>query len=257
MRLSYSQYGTYQKCAYAWYLQKRKKVPQRPAAWLAQGTAAHAAWEADERSGRTLTPEAVETVFIDSYADEIARYAEEWPNFGYWFASGPYRGKVDIERRFGLGLAQLPGYRRWYDAHPSEVVWVAPDGTPGIEMEFDLDLDGVTVRGYIDLLIDAGNGNVLIRDNKTGNAPGDEVQLAVYGVAVEDRYGVKPEFGDYWMGKTGKATARYDLTEWDRARITGMFHDLADRIDDERFDPSPEPSKCRMCSVSAECDFSL
>jgi putative RecB family exonuclease len=138
------------------------------------------------------------------------------------------------------------------------VIWVAPDGTPGIEIGFDIDLDGVLVRGFIDAVIDQGQYGVWVRDNKTGNKPGDTFQLGVYAVALAEQYGIQqPVFGDYWMGRTGKPTDVYVLEEWDRQSVSAKFRELEDNITAGRFDPDPEPSKCRLCDVSASCEYAL
>ncbi|MEU4709480.1 PD-(D/E)XK nuclease family protein [Nocardia salmonicida] len=257
--LSVSQLNTYTKCPQAWHLERQRKAWQRPAAWLAQGTAAHAAYEAYERSGRTLTLEELEEIYRTVYAEEIAKYSKETPNHNWWFASGPYSGPVDIERRFKIGLEQVAKYPVWYDKHPEEVIWVAPDGTPGIELGFDFDLDGVRIRGFIDALIwDRRYNRIVVRDNKTGKSPGGDMQLGVYAVAVEETYDVeKPNTGDYWMATSGSPTKPYDLSDWNRDRLVNEFHQLAEDIAAEKFDPKPEDSKCKFCSVATSCPIFL
>lgn len=199
------------------------------------------------------------------------------PNFEYWFASGPYRGAADIERRFGIGLGQVGKYFDWCEAHPGEVVWVADDGTPGIELEFDIELGvnedsrcaegehvadcecriGVPVRGFIDLVNVVGD-QIQVRDHKMGNQPGDDFQLAVYALALAETYGIdQPKLGDYWMGKSGKATYPYDLTEWTKEAITERFVELDDNVKNERFDPKPSESVCGFCPVRTSCDFAV
>lgn len=255
---SVSQCNSYERCPYAFKLARIDKVWQRPAAWLAQGSAVHEAAEAYERSGRTMTLEQAQDVFRESYATHIEAACEVTPNFEVWFKSGPYGGEVDIERRYQIGLDQVQKYLDWYEAHPDEVIWVSPDGTPGIELGFDIDLDGVQVRGFIDAVIDQGEYGVRVRDNKTGNTPGDDFQLGVYAVALAEQYGIKkPMFGDYWMGKPGKPTHVYVLEDWDRAAVSKKFRELQDNIEAGRFDPDPEPSKCRFCDVSWACDFAV
>jgi putative RecB family exonuclease len=143
-------------------------VWQRPAAWLAQGSAVHEAAEAYERSGRTMTVEDAQEVFRESYASHIGEACEVTPNFQAWFASGPYHGELDIERRFQIGLDQVVKYIDWYNSHPTEVIWIAPDGTPGIELGFDINLDGVPIRGFIDAVI-SSQGVTVVRDNKTAS----------------------------------------------------------------------------------------
>lgn len=253
---SVSQLKQYERCPMAFKLSRIDKAWQRPAAWLAQGSAVHEAAEAFERSGRTMTLEAAQDVFRESYSAHIEASTEITPNFEYWFKSGPYAGAVDVERRYGIGLGQVEKYLDWYAGHTDEVIWIAPDGTPGIEIGFDIELDGIPIRGFIDAVIENEGGAVLVRDNKTGNQPGDDFQLAVYGVALAEQFGISaPRYGDYWMGKSGKPTYPYDLTDWTRERVSAKFQELDENIRSERFDPLPSADNCNFCSVSLACKY--
>lgn len=289
---SVSQINQYNRCPYSYKLSRIDKAWQRPAAWTRQGSAVHEAAEAYERSGRTLTLEQAQDVFRESYAKHINEALETTPNFEYWFASGPYGGEKDTVRRFGIGLEQVEKYIRWYDSHPEEVIWIAPahtdprcaradqsqairmnpddaekmlvhvqgcdcrPETPGIEIGFDIDLDGVMVRGFIDAVIQGADGDVLVRDNKTGNNPGDDFQLGVYGVALAEQFGIDPpQLGDYWMGRSGRPTFPYKIGEWTRERVSEKFRELEDNIQAERFEPKPDPKTCNFCDVSLACEF--
>lgn len=253
---SVSQLKQYERCPHAYYLARIKREWQRPAAWLPQGSAVHAAIEAWERSGRTISLEAAQAVFTEEYAREVAQYTRITPNFAWWFKSGPYDAKRDLPRRYQIGKEQVAKYIAYATRAEHEVIWIAPDGTPGIELEFDIDLDGVLVRGYIDAIIER-EGELRVRDHKTGNQPGDDFQLAVYALAVADSYGVAaPVVGDYWMGRSGKPTYPFDLRDWTRDAVTEKFHELEANIQAGRFDPEPDPDKCRFCDVSYACEFS-
>ena len=254
---SVSQLKQYERCPYSYKLSRIDKVWQRPAAWLPQGSAVHEAAEAYERSGRSLTLDEAQDVFRESYVTHVNNYCESTPNLGMWFGSGPYAGEQDIERRFGIGLDQTAKYLDWYDQYPDEVIWIAPDGTPGIEIGFDVEMGGVPVRGFIDAVI-VKDGEVIVRDNKTGNKPGDDFQLAVYAVALAIQFGIEqPTRGDYWMGRTGKPTREYDLSAWSAEKVSAKFRELEDNIVAGNFDPEPESSKCRFCDVSASCEYAL
>lgn len=251
---SVSQLKQYERCGYAYKLARIDRVWQRPAAWLPQGSAVHEAGEAWEKSGRTMTLEEAQAVYTESYDNHVNSYCDVTPNFEWWFRSGPYGGEADIERRYELGLKQVERMLNWYDKHPDEVVWIAPDGTPGIELGFDIDLDGVLVRGFIDLVMTTEHGPH-VRDNKTGNNPGDDFQLAAYAIALGEQYGLDVEVGDYWMGRTGKPTQPYDLTDWTREAVRDKFLELQDNVSAGKFDPDPEPNRCTFCDVSYSCEF--
>lgn len=254
---SVSQYNQYERCPYAYHLARREKAWRRPAAWLAQGVAFHEVaevWLKARSEGRTFTLEDAREAFRASYEREINQACATTPNLDFWFASGPYRGQDDITRRWGIGLGQVEGFDGWL-RDTQEVIWVTPDGTPGIELEFDIDLDGVKVRGFIDAVLQMQDGNLLVRDYKTGNKPGDDFQLATYKVAVEDMADVQVTTGEYWMARTSKPAKPFDLTGWTRERITEMFHRLDEDIRAERFDPKPDPQTCRFCDVAAACEY--
>lgn len=254
---SVSQLNLYNSCPHRYYLERIAKVWQRPAAWLAQGSAVHEALELFERSGRAMTLEEAQTSFSEAYSRYIEESTEITPNFEYWFASGPYRGEQDTARRHGIGLEQVERYFRWVDLCPPEKVWITPDGVPAVELKFDIELDGIPVTGFIDLVVTDHGGGLIVRDHKTGNKPGDDFQLAVYSLAIAETYGIeRPRYGDYWMGKSGKATYPFDLSDWTKERITERFRELDDGVKSERFDPDPEPQKCNFCSVRTSCSFS-
>lgn len=256
---SVSQLKLYERCPKAYKLSRIDNVWQKPAAWLGQGSAVHEAAEAYERSGRNLNVIETQDVFRSSYEHHINAAAETTPNFDYWFASGPYGGELDIGRRFNIGLEQTTKYIDWYQDHPEEVIWIAPDGTPGIEIGFDIDLDGVQIKGFIDAVIfNENTKEIIVRDNKTGNKPGDDFQLAVYAVALAEQYGIEqPTVGDYWMGRNGKPTDRYDLTFWTREKVSEKFRWLEDNLQAGNFDATPDPSICRFCDVAWACDEAL
>jgi putative RecB family exonuclease len=256
---SVSQLKQYERCPYSYKLSRIDKVWQRPAAWLAQGSAVHEAGEAWERSGRTMSLEEAQEVFRESYQRHIREALGITPNMEYWFRSGPYDGERDIERRYHIGLEQVAKYIEWYTKHPEEVIWIAPDGEPGIELGFQFQVqDLVWVRGFIDAIVVDENGNLVVRDNKTGKLPGDDFQLGVYGVGIAEKFGVpRPLIGDYWMGVSGKPTYPYDLGDWSEEAVKRKFLELEENIQSGRFEPDPEPSKCTFCDVNASCDFAI
>jgi putative RecB family exonuclease len=265
---SVSQLNQYNRCPYSYYLARIRKDWQRPAAWLPQGSAVHEAAEWWERTGRTGCLEDMQAVYAESFRKHVAEYTKITPNFEWWSKSGRYGAAQDIPRRFKIGLDQCAKYYFYYLSTPREVIWIAPDGTPGIELGFDIELDDVRLRGFIDCIIDRPlnipvmvdgarvESEVIVRDNKTGNNPGDDLQLGVYSVAVAEAFGVaRPLIGDYWMARAGKPTVPFDLTSWTRDRVNDAFADLEEQIGAGNFPPDPTPDKCLFCDVSHECKY--
>lgn len=262
---SVSQLKQYERCPYSYYLARvaDPRAWQRPAAWLPQGSAEHTVFELVARGDFSMSLEEAQALFAQEYSKEVAEYTKITPNFEWWSKSGPYGGKKDLERRYKLGMEQIERFYAWREKAPDEVIWITPDGKPAIELDFNMDLDGVVVRGYIDAVIERpynerGDTELVVRDYKSGNQPGDDFQLGVYAVAVEEVYGVPaPQIGDYWMGKSGKATHPYDLTDWTREKVTEAFHELDANIQAGNFEPSPEVDKCKFCDVSDACEFRM
>lgn len=256
---SVSQLNQYVRCPQAYKLSRIDKVWSRPAAWLPQGTAFHHVAETYElclADGKPMSLEQAQEFFRNEYAAEVNLLCEETPNFDWWFWSGPYNGQRDIERRYHIGLEQVEKFIAWREFEGQQI-WITPDGKPAIELEFKIDLDGILVRGFIDAVV-VVDGEIRVRDYKTGNSPGDDFQLGVYALAVGMTYGVEPpRTGDYFMaGKKGKPaspTAPYDLTHWTREKITARFHEVEEQIQAGNFEPLPEPSKCGFCDVNYHC----
>lgn len=253
---SVSQYNSYTRCSYSYYLQRIKKVWQRPASWLSQGLGVHVAMEKWELSERTLTRDELVEIYREEFTRSINEQAETTPNFDYWFGSGPYSGPVDIERRWGIGEQQLLSLIDYSLAHPEEKIWTTPEGDRAIENKFEVELGGVNVLGFIDQIVDTPKG-LTVRDIKTGAKPGDIFQLATYAEAMHIMHGETPTGGDYLMGKTGKPTRRIEITERDREEVHEKFAALEENIQAERFEPNPSKQTCTMCSVRLSCEFAV
>lgn len=251
---SVSQYNTYARCAYRYKLERLDKVWQRPASWLSQGLGVHKAMEEWELSDRKLSLPELEEIYTEEFARSITEQAEETPNFDYWFGSGPYSGPVDIERRLEKGREQLRALVE-YSLSSTDKPWVTPDGEKAIELEFNVELGGVRVKGFIDQVVEREDGSLLVRDIKTGSKPGDIFQLATYAEALETLYDVEVSAGDFFMGKTGKPTKTFEITDDDKLDVHSAFEWLEEMIQSERFEPNPSKSNCTMCAVKTSCEF--
>src|SRR5690606_36048762 len=200
--------------------------------------------------------------YAKAFAEAVNKMLDETPNTDFWYSSGPYDGLADIERRFQIGLEQVERYIDYYARVPDEVIWVAPDGEPAIELEFEVDYDGVKVKGFIDQVVKYVLNReeaVKPRDVKTGNEPSGEFQLATYADYLQQEYDLTVVEGDYLMtGKRGKKQAyivEYDLSEWTHERLKEEYQWADDVIRNERFEPDPDPKKCHLCGVADSCIY--
>lgn len=256
---SVSQINTYKKCPYRYYLERVEKVWQRPAAWAPQGTALHFAVEMWERGNREADLAQMQAWFLESYSEEINKLTEQTPNLQFWFPSGPYKGMDDITRRRDIGLQQVQAYRE-YRLDPNQDGYYNPiyedeEGKKYIEYEFNGELGGVPVRGFIDQVDIPQEGHELrVVDVKSGKDPGDARQLKVYQIFVREQTGLRVTKGAYWMARTGKAV-EFDLTKYPDSMVIEEFQEVDEEIRAENFMAKPEPKQCMFCSVANSCQF--
>lgn len=248
---SVSQVNELERCPEAYRLARIERSWKKPAAWLPQGTAVHYAAEMWEKSSRTMSLEEAQEAFKLSYSKEVAKYAETTPNFDFWERSGPYNGRTDIERRWGIGMEQVASYIAYYHRHPEEVPGVYND-VPAVELEFDVMFGETPVRGLIDMVVDDKP-----RDNKTGKKPGSDFQLATYAGALAVEFDVPFSEGDYWMAQQGKPTKPYDLSDWSIQRLADVYGEADQQIKAENFVPNPSVETCQFCSVRSSCNYAM
>jgi hypothetical protein len=197
-------------------------------------------------------------------ADVIAFYYDAWdtgfmrmqkaePDVWKWLTGTPKtKGDKDAATRRQRGAEQVASYIGYVQTDPFEI-WQSPDG-PAIELEFRIELGGVEVLGYIDQVLEAPDESLRVRDLKTGTRlPDSALQLGVYAEAVEQKYGIRPEFGDYWMAKNVAPTKAYDLSQYTAERLGRWFARLDRAINAGIYIPNPGES-CRTCGVAQYCD---
>lgn len=252
---SVSQLTSWVRCGEAYRLERVAKAPQTPAAWTLQGTAVHAAVEHWEKSGGKAPLAETLQVFNTAWDTGLTAMRAREPDQNLWMTGTPKtKGGVDATRRRQRGQEQVAAYIGYRQTDPFEV-WETPDGQPAVELEFKVVLGGVEVVGYIDLVLETPDGeNLLVRDLKTGSKlPDSALQLGVYAEAVEQKYGIRPRWGDFFMAKNNAPTKPYDLSPYTAERLGRWFARLDRAVNAGVFIPSPGES-CRTCGVAKYCD---
>ncbi|MCC3775178.1 PD-(D/E)XK nuclease family protein [Streptomyces sp. UNOB3_S3] len=248
---SVSQTEQYEKCAWRYYLQRVERVTPRPAAWSHHGTAFHAAAEAVERSGRTMTAEEAVALFSELYSAAVNTSLEEEPNTDRWLAAGVTPGE-DIERRYRMGQEQTARYVAWTQEQQPEI-WTTPSGQPALELEFLVELGGVRVRGFIDQVTVEPDHTLRIRDLKTGTTK-SHFQLETYKVAVEQAYDVPVARGDWYLAKNGNLSRPVQLNQVTAEEVGERFAAMDAGVRRGDF-PAKPGFQCRFCDVSHACAY--
>ncbi|MEU9258992.1 PD-(D/E)XK nuclease family protein [Streptomyces sp. NPDC048212] len=255
---SVSQTEQYEKCAYRFYLQRVERVVERPAAWSFQGTAFHSAAEALELSGRAKGEEELVQLFSDQYAALVNKAMQKEPNLDWWMTAMKKPAGQDIEDRYKLGQQQVRDYVKWSnEAKPITSYVMDPEKgrKVGLELYFKVELGGVPVRGYIDMLVcEEDDDTTRVRDWKTG-ATKSHFQLETYKVAVEKRFNLKVNRGDWYMGKTGKLSKTVDLSQVTEEQVAARYAAMDQGVKAGNFPANPG-FDCGFCSVSHACSFS-
>lgn len=129
---------------------------------------------------------------------------------------------------------------------------VLPDGKPGIEIPFTVEIDGEKVVGFIDRIYLTPENKILILDLKTGQVPKSKIQLGVYKVGLMKVYGLEAELGAYWMAGDGELTPLTDLTMYSESFISSLFEQAWRGIRANVFLPNVT-AMCNGCGVKRYC----
>jgi putative RecB family exonuclease len=250
---SASQLTVYAECSEAYRLKYVEKVPQYPAAWLAQGNAFHETVEEWELAQQPPFAD-LHGRYVQIYDQGIAAFDGVEPNRQHWLRAPKSSVENDISNRRELGLLLLRNYSEFVlDEQRRPLLWV-DDYTPGIELPFSVTFGDVEVRGKVDRVEREEDGSLHIIDLKTGNRESAKIQLGIYKVALEKDLGIKVSKASFFYAKDGKLVT---LTDWDLARytedyVTDLVAALTRGIENKVFIPNVTQS-CFLCPVKREC----
>jgi putative RecB family exonuclease len=195
--------------------------------------------------------EAVE-LFSDQYSALVNKDLARESDTDRWMSAGPYTGSQDIERRYVLGQEQTAHYVAWA-AENAPAIWNTPDGEPGLELYFTVELGGVQVRGYIDQLVSRPTGAVRPRDLKTGTTK-SHFQLQTYGIAVRKLFGVEVNDADWYLAKNGGLSRPVKLDQVHEEELGERYAAMDAGVKRGDFPANPG-FDCRFCDVSHACKF--
>jgi len=155
----------------------------------------------------------------------------------------------------------------WLPAHFEFGFGLPPnsDRDPASTTEEALILDGVHLRGSIDLIERHATRNVLrITDHKTGKAPqnrpqyvggGAMLQPLLYSLAAETLLGESVELGRlfYCTQRGDFSVVDISLNDEGRGRLRRILQSIDQSIAEGFLPAAPQPGACAMCDYTAVC----
>lgn len=253
---SVSQWKGLVKCGAAFELERlhRSEVPRRPAAWSISGSAFHEALLDWEKSERTID---LAESFEAHYDRMVQQELEKQPNLDLWMK--PPRTKSveqDIKNYRKRFLERdVPNYEAQCRVDEWEILRL-DDGQLAIELGFEIDLDGITVRGAVDRIQWwPTKGHAAIEDTKTGspdNHEHDHRQLGLYGLAMEMQYGINLAYGRYWFTKVDRGSAWVNLDRYTYEYLSAEIKKVDQMVQQGLFLANPG-KHCELCPVQPYC----
>jgi DNA helicase-2/ATP-dependent DNA helicase PcrA len=237
---SFSQLEDYLDCPERYRLRHVVGLPSPPHHALSYGRALHEAvafFHLESARG------------IDVTEDELlAAFDRAWTPEGFL-------SREHEEARYYQGREALKRFRLQQLADPAPVV--------GVEKTFELDIDGIRVRGRMDRIDDTEPGAVIVdykssdvRDQRKADQKAREsLQLQVYALAHQKASGALPaemrlHFIDSgFVGRTRPEPGRLEKT-------TARIREASDGIAAGSFPARPNPVSCGFCPFRQVCSSS-
>jgi DNA helicase-2/ATP-dependent DNA helicase PcrA len=134
-----------------------------------------------------------------------------------------------------------------------------PNETVEVEEGFDLSIDGAKFGGYIDRLDRTSDGDFIVIDYKTNKTPytknqlKEDIQIAVYCLAVKGKYGKLPvQAGHMYVNPDVAELRLVDVSEESVEAVAGRIKEIVGLIREEDFEAGQE-SNCRFCDYKGIC----
>jgi len=246
--ISHSAMSTWLGCGWQYYLTRVQNVAESPSYWLAGGKAVHECTEIYDIKPEGFDPTAM---FIERWEHNYKMVDNGMP----WRAGGRATkanpNKEDAEWWLANGPRMVDYWIQFRDDSGWKI-WDTPAGIPAIETEMNQQINGVNIKAFLDRIMVAPSGELVIVDIKTGAEPKSQTQLGIYAVLVEKTFGIRPQLGSYFMARTGELTTPVSLERFTEARLGSWAKGFEIAVSNKIFIPSTG-FMCGTCSVNSSC----
>jgi len=256
---SYTQLAAFDTCPYQYKLAHILKVPVRGRPSFTFGKVMHNTLyeflqtidQANAKKQNNLfgAPNSVKSPAIAiSEAELLKIYETHWLN--EWFDS-----KKQEQDYFQAGKKMLKDFYQKFSQQRTTILQY--QGKPALEVEFNLKIKDIVLKGKIDR-IDEVAGGVRLLDYKTGEAKekiskADKTQLLLYQIAAEESLGLKPvELGYYYLGE-GEIVS-FLGTEKEKDDLKIKIIEQTEQIKTSNFTAKPG-WHCQFCDFKSICEF--
>jgi DNA helicase-2/ATP-dependent DNA helicase PcrA len=161
--------------------------------------------------------------------------------------------KIRIVEMLPYAKALLDTFLAWQEKNRNTIL--------AAELRFRFRLDGRTVTGFIDRIEQQPDGGLVVIDFKTGSKPSnitkagirDDIQMNIYCMAVQERYGKLPARASLYYLKDDKAID-YIPDEESIAAFKERLQGMVAAVCAEEFVARPSYMGCRNCDYGDLCD---
>lgn len=250
--ISHSAMSTWLGCGWQYYLTRVQHVPEAPSYWLAGGKAVH---EATEKYDRLYHGTDKEWSSTEAFMEFWQHHMKESSNGLEWRTGGratkQYPNKEDDAWWIENGPKMVDYWVQFRENSGWDIL--AIDGKLAIETELNQEVNGVKIKAFLDRIMIAPTGELVIVDIKTGSKePAALTQLGIYSVLVEKQFGIRINYGSYYMARTGELSEPKVLTRFTEQRLGTWAKGFEIAVSNQIFIPSPG-FMCNTCPVNKAC----
>jgi DNA helicase-2/ATP-dependent DNA helicase PcrA len=258
---SYSQLAAFEKCPLQYKFGFILKVPTRGKAVFSFGKTMHNTLDAFLKLVNNDKNSKQNSLFQSSQEQQNSKkqknklfneleklYEDNW--IDEWYDS-----KSEKEAYYKNGKRIIKEFYDKFSKNPPKILKI--NGTPALEMPFNLKIGGYTLYGIIDR-IDEVDGGITIIDYKTGQSKDKldfdaKEQLLIYQIAAQEVLHLKPKQLAYYYLDDGKI-ASFLGSEMDLENQKAKIIDEIEKIKNSEFDATPG-WQCQYCDFKDICDF--
>ncbi|SFM80755.1 ATP-dependent helicase [Methanolobus profundi] len=238
MRFSASKIKEYMDCPLRFKYNSVLRIPTPQKGYFNVGTSVHAVYEEmirQKMQGKS-----------PSVADAKTMLNDTWNGSAFTSTTREQQEKNKMENMLDI----------WFDYENTN-----PNETIDVEQWFDLELEGNHFVGSIDRIDKTPDDEYIIIDYKTGKTTlskkkmKEDVQLALYCLAVKEKYGKLPmQAGHFYVHPDKAKMVLVDVAVKEVDAVVARVKEVVKGILREDFEVLEDP-ECRYCDFGAVCEW--